>query len=155
MNTPTPTTTKPARTTPHQPPQKRTAKAARTTPEQKPTPAYTFEQRHNPEHAPEQTHPLEHAPMSKHANDYTPEHRHSPKHEHTDHARSIQTTPAAHAQHPKEHWIEKKDNIKKRFPEVTDQDLSFGDGKREETFRKLHIKLGKTSEELHMIIAGL
>jgi hypothetical protein len=81
--------------TPHQPPQKRTAKASRTTPEQKLTQAYTYEQRHNPEHAPEQTHPLEH-PVA-----------------------------AAHAQHPKEQWIEKKDNIKKRFPDVTDQDLSF------------------------------
>ena len=52
-------------------------------------------------------------------------------------------------------WNEQKGKLKQRFAELTDNDLLFADGKKEEMLGRLQIKLGKTKEELHKIIAAL
>ena len=55
----------------------------------------------------------------------------------------------------KGNWIEKKGRLKQKFGSLTENDLMFEEGKEEEMFGKLQIKLGKTKEELHKIINGL
>jgi len=52
-------------------------------------------------------------------------------------------------------WNEQKGKMKKRFAILTDNDLMFETGKIEEMLGRLQIKLGKTKEELRLIIAGL
>jgi uncharacterized protein YjbJ (UPF0337 family) len=52
-------------------------------------------------------------------------------------------------------WNEQKGMLKQKFAVLTDNDLMFEEGKKEEMFEKLQIKLGKTKEELHKIIAEL
>jgi uncharacterized protein YjbJ (UPF0337 family) len=52
-------------------------------------------------------------------------------------------------------WIEQKGKLKQKFANLTDNDLMFEEGRKEEMYGKLQIKLGKTKEELHKIIAGL
>lgn len=55
----------------------------------------------------------------------------------------------------KGNWNEQKGKLKQKFAVLTDNDLLFEEGKREEMYGKLQIKLGKTSEELHKIIESL
>jgi uncharacterized protein YjbJ (UPF0337 family) len=55
----------------------------------------------------------------------------------------------------KGNWNEQKGLLKQKFAVLTDNDLMFQEGKKDEMFGKLQIKLGKTKEELHNIIAGL
>lgn len=55
----------------------------------------------------------------------------------------------------KGNWNEKKGKLKQKFAVLTDNDLMFEDGKKDEMLGKLQIKLGKTKEELHMIIEAL
>ena len=55
----------------------------------------------------------------------------------------------------KGNWIEQKGKLKKKFAFLTENDLMFEEGKEEEMFGKLQVKLGKTKEELHKIITGL
>lgn len=52
-------------------------------------------------------------------------------------------------------WNEKKGKLKQKFGALTDNDLMFADGKEEEMLGRLQIKLGKSKEELHKIIAEL
>jgi uncharacterized protein YjbJ (UPF0337 family) len=52
-------------------------------------------------------------------------------------------------------WNEQKGKLKQKFAVLTDNDLMFEEGRKEEMFGKLQIKLGKSKEELHKIIAGL
>lgn len=52
-------------------------------------------------------------------------------------------------------WNEQKGKLKKKFAVLTDNDLMFEEGKKEEMFGKLQIKLGKSKEELHKIIEAL
>lgn len=52
-------------------------------------------------------------------------------------------------------WNERKGKLKQNFGFLTDNDLMFEDGKKEEMLGKLQIKLGKTKEELRNIIASL
>jgi uncharacterized protein YjbJ (UPF0337 family) len=49
-------------------------------------------------------------------------------------------------------WEVQKAKLKQRFAEITDNDLLFIDGKKDEMLGKLQVKLGKTKEELHQII---
>ena len=51
-------------------------------------------------------------------------------------------------------WNEQKAKLK-QFAVLTDNDLMFEEGKKEEMFGKLQIKLGKTKEELHKIFSAL
>jgi len=55
----------------------------------------------------------------------------------------------------KGNWNEKKGKLKQQFAVLTDNDLMFEEGKKEEMFGKLQIKLGKSKEELDKIIAAL
>lgn len=55
----------------------------------------------------------------------------------------------------KGNWDEQKGKLKQKFATLTDNDLLFAEGKKDEMMGKLQIKLGKTKEELHEIIQGL
>jgi uncharacterized protein YjbJ (UPF0337 family) len=55
----------------------------------------------------------------------------------------------------KGNWNEQKGKLKKKFAVLTDNDLMFEEGKRDEMFGKLQIKLGKSKDELDKIIASL
>jgi len=55
----------------------------------------------------------------------------------------------------KGNWNEQKARLKQKFAILTDNDLMFEEGKKEEMLGKLQIKLGKTKEELHKIIGSL
>ncbi|TMI70263.1 MAG: general stress protein CsbD [Bacteroidetes bacterium] len=52
-------------------------------------------------------------------------------------------------------WAEQKGKLKQKFAWLTDKDFLFEPGKREEMLDRLQIKLGKTREELQMIITTL
>jgi uncharacterized protein YjbJ (UPF0337 family) len=55
----------------------------------------------------------------------------------------------------KGNWEEQKGKLKQKFATLTDNDLLFAEGKKEEMMGKLQIKLGKTKEELHKILSDL
>jgi uncharacterized protein YjbJ (UPF0337 family) len=55
----------------------------------------------------------------------------------------------------KGNWNEQKGRLKQRFAILTENDLLFEQGKKDEMLGKLQIKLGKTKEELMRIISGL
>jgi uncharacterized protein YjbJ (UPF0337 family) len=55
----------------------------------------------------------------------------------------------------KGNWNETKGKLKQKFAALTDNDLLFAEGKKEEMLGKLQAKLGKTKEELHAIIEAL
>ena len=55
----------------------------------------------------------------------------------------------------KGNWEEQKGRLKQKFATLTDNDLLFAEGKKEEMFGRLETKLGKTKEELHRIVSGL
>ena len=52
-------------------------------------------------------------------------------------------------------WEEQKGRLKQKFATLTDNDLLFAEGKKEEMIGKLQIKLGKNKEEIHKIISAL
>jgi len=52
-------------------------------------------------------------------------------------------------------WNVQKGKLKKKFAVLTDNDLMFEEGRKEEMFGKLQIILGKSKEELDKIIAAL
>ncbi len=52
-------------------------------------------------------------------------------------------------------WNETKGKLKMKFAALTDNDLLFAEGKKDEMLGKIQVKLGKTKEELHAIIAAL
>ena len=52
-------------------------------------------------------------------------------------------------------WEVQKGKLKQKFAKLTDNDLMFLEGKKDEMLGKLQIKLGKTKEELHKIIEAL
>jgi uncharacterized protein YjbJ (UPF0337 family) len=52
-------------------------------------------------------------------------------------------------------WNEQKGKLKQKFASLTDDDLMFVEGKKDELYGRLQIKLGKSEEELHKIIAEL
>ncbi len=54
----------------------------------------------------------------------------------------------------KGNWNEQKGKLKKAFAELTDDDLMYEEGKKDEMFGNLQKKLGKTKEELHKIIGN-
>ena len=55
----------------------------------------------------------------------------------------------------KGNWDEQKGKLKQQFATLTDNDLLFAEGKKDEMMGKLQIKLGKTKEEMHKIISSL
>ena len=55
----------------------------------------------------------------------------------------------------KGNWNEQKAKLKKKFSILTDNDLKYENGKKDEMLAKLQVKLGKTQEELKKIIEAL
>lgn len=55
----------------------------------------------------------------------------------------------------KENWEEQKGKLKQKFSTITDNDLIYLEGKKEEMLEKLQIKLGKTKEELQKILKSI
>ena len=54
----------------------------------------------------------------------------------------------------KGNWNEQKGKLKQKFADLTDDDLMFAEGKKDEMLGKLQKKLGKTQEELNKIMSG-
>jgi uncharacterized protein YjbJ (UPF0337 family) len=52
-------------------------------------------------------------------------------------------------------WEETKGKLIQKFANLTDNDLLFAEGKKDEMLGRLQKKLGKTKEELRKIISGL
>lgn len=52
-------------------------------------------------------------------------------------------------------WKEQKGKLKQKFATLTDDDLLFAEGKKDEMMGRIQKKLGKTKDELHQIIASL
>ncbi len=55
----------------------------------------------------------------------------------------------------KGNWNEQKGKLKQKFAVLTDNDLMYDEGSKEEMYGKLQIKLGKTKDEVRKIIASL
>ena len=55
----------------------------------------------------------------------------------------------------KGNWNEQKGKLKAKFPTLTDADLTYVEGKKDDMMGKIQVKLGKTKEELAKIIAAL
>jgi uncharacterized protein YjbJ (UPF0337 family) len=52
-------------------------------------------------------------------------------------------------------WNEQTGKLKQKFAILTDNDLMFEKGKKEEMLGRLQLKLGKSKEELLKIISSL
>jgi uncharacterized protein YjbJ (UPF0337 family) len=52
-------------------------------------------------------------------------------------------------------WSETKRKLKQKFAILTDSDLLLVEGKQDEMFSRLQIKLGRTKEEIFNIISKL
>ena len=50
---------------------------------------------------------------------------------------------------------ERKYKLKQKFDSLTDEDLTYEEGKIQEMFNRLLSKLGKSKEEMHRIIIAL
>jgi uncharacterized protein YjbJ (UPF0337 family) len=55
----------------------------------------------------------------------------------------------------KGNWNEQKGKLKQKFAVLTDDDLLFAEGKKDEMLGRLQTKLGKTKAQLHQIIESL
>jgi len=55
----------------------------------------------------------------------------------------------------KGNWNEQKGKLKQRFAILTDNDLMYDEGKKDEMIGKLQILLGKTKEQMHEIFEAL
>jgi len=52
-------------------------------------------------------------------------------------------------------WNEQKGKLKQKFAILTDDDLLFAEGKKDEMLGRLQVKLSKTKEEILKIIEEL
>lgn len=52
-------------------------------------------------------------------------------------------------------WNEQKGKLQQKFAILTDDDLLFEEGRKEELLGRLQIKLGKSKEEILKLIAAL
>ena len=55
----------------------------------------------------------------------------------------------------KGNWNIQKAKLKQKFADLTDDDLMYEEGQREEMLGKLQVKLGKTKEELNKFLESL
>ena len=55
----------------------------------------------------------------------------------------------------KGNWHELKGKLKQKYGQLTDDDLTFAEGKEEEMLGRLQKKLGKTKEELRAEVGKL
>lgn len=52
-------------------------------------------------------------------------------------------------------WSQQKSKLKQQFAILTDNDLQFASGKKDEMLAKLQIKLGKSKDEFDTLLASL
>jgi hypothetical protein len=52
-------------------------------------------------------------------------------------------------------WREQKVMLKRRFPNLSDEDFVFEDGNKQSMFRRLEAKLNKTEKEIESLFAEL
>jgi uncharacterized protein YjbJ (UPF0337 family) len=52
-------------------------------------------------------------------------------------------------------WNEVKSKLKQRYAQLTDDDLTFVEGKEDEFLGRLQVKLGKAKDEIRKFIADL
>lgn len=52
-------------------------------------------------------------------------------------------------------WNEQKGKLKQTFAELTDNDLMFEEGKKDEMLGRIQIKVGKSKDEFKKIMASL
>jgi uncharacterized protein YjbJ (UPF0337 family) len=52
-------------------------------------------------------------------------------------------------------WSDQKKKLKQQFAILTENDLLITEGRKEELFARLEIRLGKTKEELFKLLAEL
>ena len=55
----------------------------------------------------------------------------------------------------KGNWNEIKGKLKQKFAMLTDDDLLLAEGKQDELYGRIQVKLGKTKEEVQKIFADL
>jgi hypothetical protein len=55
----------------------------------------------------------------------------------------------------KGNWSEQKEKLQLKYPTLTNSDLAYNVGKKDEMLGKLQVKLGKTQSELYTIIEAL
>ncbi|MEO6190386.1 MAG: CsbD family protein [Saprospiraceae bacterium] len=55
----------------------------------------------------------------------------------------------------KGNWEELKGKLKQKFAILTDDDFLYKEGKKDEMYGKLQVKLSKSKEELQKIISAL
>jgi uncharacterized protein YjbJ (UPF0337 family) len=53
------------------------------------------------------------------------------------------------------YWDKKKEKLKERFPNITEEDLRYREGKEKEMIEMLGYKLGKSKQELLNIIVAI
>jgi uncharacterized protein YjbJ (UPF0337 family) len=52
-------------------------------------------------------------------------------------------------------WSQQKNKLKQQYAILTDNDLMFASGKKDEMLARLQVKLGKTKEEFEKLLADL
>ncbi len=55
----------------------------------------------------------------------------------------------------KGNWNEMKGKLKQKYGELTDDDLTYAEGKEDETWGKIQQKVGKTKDEIKKEIADM
>ena len=55
----------------------------------------------------------------------------------------------------KDNWNEIKGKMKQKYAELTDDDLLYAEGAKDEMLGKLQLKLGKTKDELQSIFDSI
>jgi uncharacterized protein YjbJ (UPF0337 family) len=68
---------------------------------------------------------------------------------------NMTNSPAITPNSLKGNWNEQKGKLKAKFPILTDADLQYENGKKDEMLTKVQKKLGKTKEELYTVMSGL
>lgn len=58
-------------------------------------------------------------------------------------------------QEMKGHWNETKGKLKQKYGQLTDDDLTYEEGKEDEMYGRLQQKLGKTRDEIRKEIRNL
>jgi uncharacterized protein YjbJ (UPF0337 family) len=53
------------------------------------------------------------------------------------------------------YWNEKKEKLKQKFQNITDDDITYNENKEKEMMEMLGNKLGKTKDEMRNIIISL
>lgn len=51
-------------------------------------------------------------------------------------------------------WSDQKSKLKSKFSNLTDEDLRYDEGKKEEMFTRIQKKTGKTQQELDAVISS-